>query len=233
MLYDTFEQPIFKIMLFIILTILMTIYFASIPVVRKRKFGLNVIKTLRILILIATPILVATITAQSYNIYPRWYWFTKGIFWLVFFSCMAIFGLCKSDLLGKFERTIYRIIFYFPLVSLLLLLVPFIGIGVGLIFYVQFVGDNKFVLYSDNKIRIEQPFIRFMGPNPQPIVYVKQKLTSYQDTTLPIGYDDVKDTVEVKISNDSTYNITFKSPNNWQVPTGTQSFLYNLKDRHR
>ena len=224
-------NPIFKIMLFIILTILATIYCASITVVRKRKFGFKVVKALRIIIFIATPILAATLAAKSYNIYPREYWFTKGIFWLVFFSCMSTYGLCKSELLGKYERTIYKIVFYLPLIFLIFLLVPFIGIGYGLIFYVKFVGDNKFVLYSDNKIRIEQPYIRFMGPNPQPIVYIKQKLISYQNTILPIGYDDEKDTMEVKINSDSTYIITFKSPNNWQVPTGTQSFQYNLKKR--
>lgn len=216
-------------MLLIVSTILAFIYIFSLLISRKRKFGFRAIKTLRIITFIATPILVATIAAQSYNVYPRWYWFTKSIFWLVFFLCMSIYGLCKNDHLRKFERTIYKFIFYLPLVSLLLLLVPFIGVGIGLIFYVKFIGDNKFVLYNDNKIRIEQPYIRFMGPNPQPIIYFKQKLISYQDYILPIGYDNEKDKIQVKLNNDSTYIITFKSPGNWQIPTGTQSFEYNLK----
>ena len=207
----------------------MIIYFFSIPIVRKQKLGNKVIRVLRIIIFIATPLLAAILIAQSFNIYPRGYWFTKGVFWLVIFSCVSLYGLCKKEFFWAYERMIYKIIFFLPLLFLIFLFVPIIGIGYGLIFYVKFIGDDKLILYNDKNIRIEQPYIRFMGPNPQPILYVKQKLISYQDTLLPIGYDDAKDTIVVKRLSDSTYTITFKSPNNWQVPTGSQSFQYNLK----
>jgi hypothetical protein len=220
-------------MIFLILTILILIYLFSIPKVRKAKFGADVALTLRIIVFIATPILIALLVAKTYNIYTRQYWITRGLFWLVIFSCMSAFGLCNREHFGAFERAIYKMIFFLPLLFLLFLFIPFIGIGYGLIFYVKFIGDNKFILYNDNKIRIEQPYIRFMGPNPQPILYVKKKLTSFQDTTLPFGYDEAKDKIEVTKNGDSSYIIILKSPNNWQVPTGTDTFLYNLRNSHR
>jgi hypothetical protein len=220
------------VMLFLVLTILIIIYFISIPQVRKAKFGANVALALRIIVFVATPILLALLILETYNIYPKQYWITKGFFWLVYFSCMSAFGLCSREYFRPVERAIYKIIFFLPLIFILFLFVPFIGIGSGLLFYVKFIGDNKFILYNDNKIRIEQPYIRFMGPDPPLILYVKKKLTSFQDTTLPFGYDDINDKIEVIKNADSSYIIILKSPNNWQVPTGTDTFFYNLRNNH-
>jgi hypothetical protein len=220
-------------MLYFILTILTLIYLLSIPAIRKRKFGIGAILTLRIIILIATPILLAILIAETYNIYPRQYWVTKGLFWIVFFSCMTAFGLCRTEFLKPVEKGIYKIIFFLPLLFLLFLFIPVAGAAYGLIFYVKFIGDKNFILYNDNNIRIEQPYIRFLGPNPRPIVFVKNELTSYKDTTLPFRYDDSEDNVEVSKNGDTTYTITLKSPNNWQVPTGTKSFVYYLKNKQR
>lgn len=195
----------------------------------KAKFGANVALTLRIIIIVATPILLTLLILEKYNIYPRQYWIIKGLFWLLCFSCMTAFGLCSREYFRTFERAIYKIIFFLPLFFVLFLFVPFIGIAYGLVFYVKFIGDNKFILYNDNEIRIEQPFIRFLGPNPQPILFVKKELTSFKDTTLPFGYDEAKDKIEVTKNSDS-YIIILRSPNNWQVPTGTDTFHYKLRN---
>jgi hypothetical protein len=144
---------------------------------------------------------------------------------------MSAFGFCRSEFFGTVERSIYKTIFFLPLFFLLFLCVPFIGISIGLIFHFKFIGDNKFILYSDNNIRIEQPYIRFMSRNAYPIVYAKQRLTSYQDTILSFHYNEAKDKVEVEKYGDSTYIITFKSPENWEVPTGTQAFYYVLRNK--
>jgi hypothetical protein len=110
-------------------------------------------------------------------------------------------------------------------------LIPFFGAAYGLLFYVKFIGDKEFILYNDSQIRIEQPYVRFLGPNPQPIVFVKHELTSSKDTILPFGYDDAKDKIEVIKNNDTTYKITINSPNNWQIPAETESFIYKLKSK--
>lgn len=215
-------------MLFIILSILALIYLFSIPALRKKKFGAAVARLLRIIIFTATPILIAILIAESYNIYPKQYWTTKVLFWLVVFSCMAAFGLCKKEDFGKYERVIYKTIFFLPLVLLLFLFVPFIGIGVGLLFYVKFIGDEKFILFNDDNIRIEQPYIRFIGPDPQPVLYVKKQLIAYRDTILPIHFNESKDKMEVTKHGNSVYVITFRVPDNWEVPEGMQTFRYTV-----
>jgi hypothetical protein len=220
-------------MLYLIITILTLIYIFSIPAIRKKKFGIGVIWTLRVIIFIATPLLVAILIAETFNIYPRQYWIIKGLFWAIFFSCMTALGLCRTEYLKTIEKNIYKIIFYLPLLFVIFLFIPFIGAAYGLVFYAKFIGDKTFILYNDNNIRIEQPYIRFLGPNPRPILFVKHGLTSYKDTTLPFGYDEAKDKVEISKYGDTTYTITLKSPNNWQVPTGTQSFIYYLRDIQR
>ena len=220
-------------MIVIILSTLILIYFFSIPAVRPVKFGRPVGLTCRIILLVAVPLLMALLVAESYNIYPGQYWVTKLIFWLVVFSCMIAYGLCDRSYFASFERMVYKIIFFLPLAFLLFLFIPFLGIGYGLRFYVSFIGDSKFILYNDNEIRIEQPYIRFLGPDPQPVLYVKKNLMSFQDTTLPFNYNDEKDKIVVTRRGDSSYTIILKSPDNRQVPAGTDTFYYDLGNHHR
>jgi len=220
-------------MIFVFLFILLLIYLFSIPKVRKAKFGRSVALTTRSIIILSGTILLTLLMAETYNIYPRQYWVTKGIFWLFVSSCMSAYGLCGAKNFATFERMIYKTIFFIPLIFLCFLLVPFIGIGFGLLFYVKFIGDNKFILYSDNDIRIEQPSIRFMGPNSQPIIFVKKNLISFQDTTLPWGYDEAKDKIEVTNRGDASYMIILTSSDNWQVPTGIDTFRYKLRSYRR
>jgi hypothetical protein len=216
-------------MIVIFLLILSLIYLFSIPKIRKAKFGRPIALTLRLILFLAIPLLVALLIAETYNVYPKQYWFTKGLFWLVLFSCLTAYGLCNRKYFTTIEWVIYKVIFFLPLLFLLFLFVPFIGIGFGLIFYVKFIGDNKFILYSDDKIRIEQPYIRFMGPDPQPILYVKNQFTSFQDITLQFGYHEETDKIEVIKQRDSSYMIILKSPNNWRVPDGVDTFFYKLR----
>jgi hypothetical protein len=216
-------------MIFLVLIVLLLIYLFSIPKVRKAKFGRSVALTTRSIIILSGTILLALLIAETYNIYPRQYWITKGIFWLFIFSCMSAYGLCNTMNFATFERVIYKTIFFLPLIFLCFLLFPFVGIAFGLLFYVKFIGDNKFILYSDNNIRIEQPYIRFMGPDPQPILYVKKGLISYQDTTLPFSYNELKDNIEVVRRDDFSYTVVLKAPDNWEVPTSTATFLYHFR----
>lgn len=67
-------------MVFIILTFLILIYVFSVPKVRTAKYGAKVALKLRMAIFVATPILIVLLFGETYNIYPRQYWFTKGFF---------------------------------------------------------------------------------------------------------------------------------------------------------
>lgn len=220
-------------MIFVVLFILFLIYLFSIPKVRRAKFGRSFALTTRLIIILSGTILLALSIAETYNMYPRQYWVTKGFFWLFVFSCMSAYGLCNTNNFATFERLIYKTIFFLPLIFLCFLLVPFIGIGFGLLFYVKFIGDSKFILYNDNNIRIEQPSIRFLGPDPQPILYVKRKFTSFKDTTLPFNYREEADKIEVTKRGNFSYTILVKSPDNWQVPDGIDTFFYDLKEKNK
>jgi len=220
-------------MIFVVLSILILIYLFSMPKFREAKFGRSAALAIRWVIIVSAIILLTVLIAESYNVYPRGYWVTKVLFWLFVFSCMSAYGLCSPKNFATLERVIYKTVFFLPLIFLCFLLVPFIGIGFGLLFYVKFIGDNKLILYSDNNIRIEQPGIRFLGPDPRPIIYVKQKLISFQDTTLLFGYNEAKDRIEVRNQGDESYLIILRTPDNYQVPTGIDTFFYKLKDYRR
>jgi hypothetical protein len=177
-------------------------------------------------------VLLALLIAETYNVYPRYYLFTRLVFWLFVFSSMVAHGLCNRDYFSVLERVIYKLIFFFPLLFLLFLLVPFIGIGFGLMFYAKFIGSDKFILYNDSNIRIEQPSMRFMGPDPQPVLYRKNRFSAFQDTILSFQFNEKTDKIEVTREGDSLYIIILRAPDNWQVPTGTDTFYYRPENLH-
>jgi hypothetical protein len=144
---------------------------------------------------------------------------------------MILFELGNKSIIVNFERTIYKFFFYLPLAFIPLLLIPFFGIGISLIFYVSLIGDKSMVLYSDQKIRIEQQYIRFMGPDPQLDIYVKDRFFSYQDTTVPFTFNEMTDTLSVLKLDDSTYLLGHSSPKNWEVPTGYEEFRYSIDNK--
>ena len=115
---------------------------------------------------------------------------------------MVLFGFIKPHLLNHIERIFYWTICYFPITFPIIIIFPFSGIGVLLEFYTHLIGDQSFILYHDNKLRIEQPYIRFIGPDPKPVIYVKEEFTCYHDTSLKFGYNDMHDHITVAVTND-------------------------------
>lgn len=218
-------------MLFAVISLLVLIYAASIPAINRHRLSKPATRVLRIVNYMLMLALAVVLFAADYNIYPRWYWFTKVLFWLTFFSCMLMYGVAPKKLLKRIERIFYGIIFYSPAVFVISFVVPLIGFVFGMILYVNFIGDSSFILYNDNRIRIEKPYIRFLGPDPRPVIYVKQGLTAYKDTELPTGYDDRKDTIIVKRVSDNSYVIVVKSPDNWQLATGEETIHYTIGEK--
>lgn len=218
-------------MLFAVISLLVVIYAASIPAINGYRLGKPAIRVLRIVNYTLVLTLVIVLIAADYNIYPRWYWFTKVLFCLALFSCMLMYGLTQRVFLKKLEALVYGIIFYVPLLFVVFLFVPFLGFLIALFIYTNFIGHTSFILYNDNRIRIEKPYIRFLSPDPRPVIYVKQGLTAYKDTELPTGYDDRKDAIIVKRVSDNSYVIVVKSPDNWQVPTGEETIHYTVGEK--
>ena len=218
-------------MLFIILAVIAIIYLLTLFTRSGRKLNARATRIIRVFLFFLAPVLIALLVISQYNIYPRGYWVTKGIFWVVFLLMMILFGLGNKSSLSKAERIIYRFFFYLPLGFIPFLLIPFIGIGTALLFYTSFIGDKSFILYSDENIRVQQQYIMFLGPAPPLDVYVKDGLFCRRDTVLPVMYNDRKDIIRVIRLNDSTYSLIHYSPDNWAVPAGFEEFKFSLKSK--
>jgi hypothetical protein len=113
---------------------------------------------------------------------------------------------------------------FFPLV-----LIPFIGGGIIVLFYASFIGDNSMILYASDNIRIEQSYISFMGPAPPIDIYTKNNLFSYKDTTLDIQFSEKFDSIKVQeLSSDSIKILYFKGhTDGWAEPVEEHSIRLN------
>lgn len=218
-------------MLFIILTTFGFIYLLSL--FSDLRGGLNgpVTRILRVALWFAVPLLITLLILRQYNIYTRGYWATRIFFWSVLLLIMLLFAFGNREAVKGTERLIYRIIFILPLASLALLPIPFFGVGIHLKIYITLIGDPSMVLYTDEKIRVEQQFVRFMGPNPPLDIYVKDRLFSYRDTVIDCQYGDKEDSLRVSQLNDSTYRLVHYAANNWRVPDKYEEFTFTLPQR--
>jgi hypothetical protein len=216
-------------MLIIIIAILLIIYLITLLTRSRNILNASTTKIIRVFLFVLTPVLIILLIISHFNIYPRGYWVTKIIFWVVIVLTMVLFGLGDKSTQSKIERIAYGFFFYLPLGCIPFLLVPFIGIGTALLFYVSFIGDKSFILYSDENIRIQKQGIRFLGPDPPLEIYVKEGLFSHMETVLPMGYNADDDSLRVRRLNDSTYLLTHYAPDNWQVPAGFEEFKFSIK----
>lgn len=218
-------------MLVIIISIAVAIYFITITTGSGNKLSSRATKIIRVVLFVLATALVVIMAVTHLNIYPRGYWVKKGLFWIVVFLMMVLFGFGNRSLVKGLERIIYGIFFYLPLWVIPFLLIPLIGPAIGLEFYVSFIGDKSVVVFSDENIRIEQQYIRFLGEDPPLEIYVKHGFLSSKDTVLPIMYNDKKDSIRVVKLTNSTYTLTHYSPDNWEVPDGSEQFNFSLKSK--
>jgi hypothetical protein len=211
-----------------LIALLLLIYLLSVFTSSERKLNIQTTKIIRASFLVLAPFLIALLILSRFNIYPRGYWITKILFWTVIFSMMILFRFGNRSTLNKFERILYKFFFYLPLGFIPLLFIPFLGGAIALLIYVSFIGDQSFIVYTDDNIRIEIQGVRFLGPDPPLEIYVKDGLFSHKDTILRMGYDSEKDSLSVRRLNESTYSLIHYSPDNWQVPAGFEEFKYSL-----
>jgi len=215
-------------MLIIILAILFVIYLFTLS---GNKLNTSITKIMRVFVFVLLPVLITLLTLSDFNIYPRGYWVTKGLFWAVAILMIILFGLGNKSALSKIERLVYGLFFYLPLAFILFLFIPFLGIGYGLLFYVSFIGDSSFIVYSDKNIRVQKQGVRFLGPDPPLEIYVKDGIFSHRDTVLPMKYNDKNDSLRVRRLNDSTYFLIHYSPDNWQIPSGSEEFRFSIRPK--
>jgi hypothetical protein len=111
---------------------------------------------------------------------------------------MLLYSFANKKDLYRIEKTIYEVLFFLPFGFIPLVLIPFVGAGIILRFHESFIGGDSMILYSSDKIRIEQSYITFMGPVPPIDIYIKNNLFSYKDTTLDIQYNEKFDSIKVQ-----------------------------------
>lgn len=217
-------------MLITIIGFILAIYLVTL-VSGGRKLNIQTTKTVRVFSLVLSTVVIALLIMGQFNIYPRGYWVAKGLFWAAVYLMMILFAFGNRLVIYKIERIVYGLFFYLPLGFIPLLLIPVIGFGTALLFYVSFIGDKSFIIYSDKNIRIEKQDVRFMGPDPPLEVYLKTGLFCHKDTILPMGYNSKKDNIKVNRVNDSTYSLIHYSPDNWKVPNGFEEFRFQIKTK--
>jgi hypothetical protein len=218
-------------MLIIAVVGLIFIYVLTLAFKNKVSFSTPVTRGLRLVQLTLLLTLMALFLLSLYNTYLRNYWIPKIIFWLWFILVMLLFGFGNKKNIYKFENLSYKILFFLPLTFIPLLIIPFIGIGIALRFHVSFIGDNSMILYSSNNIRIEQSYIRFMGPDPPIEIYTKKNLFSYKDTILPIQFNEKLDSLKVtEFASDSIKIAYFKNPKS-DLAVPVEEFIIRL-NRH-
>src|SRR5438128_215443 len=132
-------------MLIAIIVLTLLIYLLPILTRSRNKLSIRATKIIRVFFFVLAPVLIAVLIFSQFNIYPRGYWVKKGLFWIVVFLMMILFGLGNKSALNRLERIVYGFFFYLPLGFIPLLLIPFIGPGVALLFYVSFIGDSSFI----------------------------------------------------------------------------------------
>ena len=220
-------------MLIVILVFIAIIYVLTLLIRSGSKFNARTTNTIRVFLFVFAPVLTALLILGQLNIYPRGYWFTKGLFWIVVSLMMILFGLGNRSTFSKLEKVVYGFFFYLPLAFLPFLLVHVIGIGTALLFYVSFIGDSSLILYSDDHIRVQQQYIKFLSPNPPLEIFVKDGFFSHRDTVLAVMYSDKTDSLSVRQLDDTTYSLVHYAPESWEVPGGSEEFRFSIRSKQK
>lgn len=204
-------------------------YYLTLGFRNSFTFSMWVTNALRLVQLTALPLFIILLILSEYNIYLRGYWAPKIIFWVWFLSAMLLFAFGIKKEFYKIEKIVYKILFFLPLMFFPLVLIPFIGGGIIVLFYASFIGDNSMILYASDNIRIEQSYVSFMGPPPTIDIYSKNNLFSYKDTTLDIQFSEKFDSIKVQeLSSDSIKILYFKGrANGWAEPVEEHSIRLN------
>jgi hypothetical protein len=99
-------------------------------------------------------------------------------FWTFLISAIMLFGLTK---LRKGERIFYGVFFFGHLFLTVILIIPFVGIGITTMVYAPFLTDS--ILYEDTRLMVTDETSGFLSPKPSPTIYLKDGLFSRKYNT--------------------------------------------------
>jgi hypothetical protein len=192
----------------LVICIIILVYFASwVITFREKKFEGLFKKVWKIINLTAFFLTVGLILLWSFNIHLNILSVETIPFWLFIISSLILFGLTETR---DIERTFYGLIFYGNLYLSLLMVIPFLGLGIISKVYSPFNPD--LIHYQDANIIVTDEMGGFMAPKPSPTVYLKCGLFLHKfKTSLPPVYtvDSVsivkidQHTIEIEIHGDS------------------------------
>jgi hypothetical protein len=194
-------------MLTIILIIIIGLYIATYCTRNTpNKFGQKSTRLFRQIHFGLLVLLIILGVLANYNIYLRGYWTTKILIWFYILSAMTLFALGEKTLQKKIERIYYSMFFYFPLVAIPLLFLPYLGTGIVLGIFGHTIGDSNDIKYSDKNFRLQNTFHGFMAPPSAPDLFVKRGILEYKEEPLDMEYLYRLDSI--RIENELTKEIT-------------------------
>jgi hypothetical protein len=187
----------------IIFLLTITTYAASLAalVMEKKANGLFK-KALRLGNWIALSLTLILITFWTFNLHLSALSLEIIPFWAFIFSAIALFGL--TDLTKK-EKAFYGFFFFGHLFLTVILIIPFIGIGLTYLVYYPFLTNKA--TYEDNRLIVVDEAIGILAAKPSPTIYLKHGLLArkYQTNAYPvckvdsIWLDNNTDTTQITI----------------------------------
>ena len=131
------------------------------------------------------------------------FWIGRILFLFVIITGLIIYPLAENSISNKLETLYFKLFSIFPILFLMVLLVPFLGVILAISAIGTLTNPFEKIYYEDNKIRIQSTFT---SPMVVPIIniYSKKSLYEWHLKEFDFRYYEA-DSVEVKYKNDSTF----------------------------
>jgi len=173
-------------------------------------------------------LLLISLVLASYKIYFRGFYTRELLIWSYLFSAMLVGGFGNQWVPYWLERKYHRFLFFLPLRSGLLLLIPFLGAIILLNVYGSILANSKDIYYEDQIIRIERTFKGALGGTKPPTIFTKKGIFEYkqEEVSVPLQILSGLDSLKVEEQKTRYYVLKFYHGfnNNYESP-----FLMHLK----
>ncbi|HAS42706.1 MAG TPA: hypothetical protein DCS93_19655 [Microscillaceae bacterium] len=146
----------------------------------KRLFAEKTVQVLRGFHWSVAMLLLVSLILSSYKIYFRGFYTRELLIWSYLFSSMLVGGFGNQWVPYWLERNYHRFLFFLPLRSGLLLLIPFLGFVVLFNIYGNILADSDDIFYEDQTIRIERTFRGALGGTKPPTIFTKRGIFEYK-----------------------------------------------------
>ncbi len=149
-------------------------------------------------------LLLSLFVLSLFGTYLRGYWTTKIILWLFIIVGSLLYALGNRQVLTKPFRIASAFPFYFPIVSILLLIIPsFLGTILSYALWLRLTGDPKAIYYEDDEIRIQKVCSDCdAGFKGDPQYFQKEGLLEFDKGYLQTSNNTFSDRIKLEKAND-------------------------------